>query len=323
MLYTYQQLQNLSYEDTQTPYNRYIFKYYNHRKEIKKLKAHEKDFLFINMYIIRDQNNNKVYDLYTIPEAAEYLFNKLIMIYSHNLDFNKPTLNQYRKIIDSVTMQKDKQYFDNYYASWINELKSRKGKYLSIIYTELNKILKEFDHDYHMGRVKKATYIYHTKYLHVVAFFIYYKVKLFFDGLADKYVVLNTNGEKIIINIYSYVHILYRHYFPSMNLKKIDRSINIDIPYIDIENLPFSLKDFLKDYFAHDTAPLDATREYLLFAYKGLKHIIWIKYHKLEELNNDYGFELRTIYLCKEARDISKFNNTTEHIINPELSLFF
>ena len=79
MLYSYSQLQGLSMEDTQPPLSRYLYKFQNQRKEIKKLKAHEKDFLFKNMYILRNEKGIKCFDLSTIDEASEYYFNKLIL----------------------------------------------------------------------------------------------------------------------------------------------------------------------------------------------------------------------------------------------------
>ncbi len=54
MLYEYSQLQNLDYYGIKTPLSRYLYKFSNRRKEVKKLKTHEKDFLFHNMSMLRN-----------------------------------------------------------------------------------------------------------------------------------------------------------------------------------------------------------------------------------------------------------------------------
>lgn len=265
MLYSYRQLQGLSMEDTQPPLNRYLYKFQNQRKEIKKLKAHEKDFLFNNMSILRNEKGAKCFDLSKIDEASEYYFNKLILIYSDNLNFDKPTRNPFRHTIDLQSMEKDKDYFEKYYQKWVTLLNTKKGKYLNIMHTELQRKLKDLRLIYDEGSVNETDYNYHIKYLYTIAFFIYYKVKLFFDGFTEKYVLLNVSDENIVINIYSYVHTLFRHYIPSMDIGNIERSINEPIPFLDIENLPFSINDFLNLYFNYDKSPLATTREYCYF----------------------------------------------------------
>lgn len=323
MLYDYSQLQKLSMEDSQIPLQRYLYKYHYKRKEIKKLKTHEKDFLFNNMYILRNDKGVKCFDLSTIDEAAEYYYNKLILTYSDNLNFDKPTKNPFGNIIDAQTMIKDKAWFDSYYDGWKKQLEAKKGKYFNVISTELNRRLKDLELAYNEGEITEEDYNYHIKYLHTIAFFIYYKVKLFFDGRTDKFIQLTVSGESIIVNIYSFVHILFRHYIPSLDIGIPDRSINDPIPFLDIENLPLSIKDLLVRYFNCNKAPLVSSQEYLLFSFKREKYIIWLKYRELEELNNDLGFEFRTLYRCKEQRDLDKFHELTEHKIDADVSFFF
>lgn len=322
MLYEYSQLQNLDYFGIKTPLSRYLYKFSNRRKEVKKLKAHEKDFLFHNMSMLRNEKNELSFDLASIQEASEYYFNRLIMTYYENLDFDKPTKDHFNRIIDKNIMAADKAYFDNYYNDWVNELDTKKGRYLSVIHTELHKRLKDIQSDFTSGNITETECNYQTKKLYSTAFYIYYKVKLFFDGKTDKFVSLNVTGGSIVINIYSFVHILFRHYFPSLDNGGGDRSINDPLPFLDIEHLPKSVKEFLDLYFDKDKRPLDSTREYLLFSYKGDRYIVWLKYKYLDELN-DMGFEFRTLYKCIEKRDLDKFDGLTEHSVDSDLSFYF
>ena len=94
---------------------RYLHKYSKDRKNLKKLKPHEKDFLFQHLsllvgevsginpklkytfstvneyyqYIERKGLTEHKFDLYKIEEAHEYLFYKLILTYFDNLHFQE------------------------------------------------------------------------------------------------------------------------------------------------------------------------------------------------------------------------------------------
>lgn len=323
MFYDYKQIQTLNPDDAKIALERYLHKFINHRSEIKKLKTHEKDFLFYNMSMLRNEKNEYAVDLTLITEASEYYFNRLILTYFENLDFNKPTKNHFGQNIDSLSMEKDKNYFNAYYDQWRIQLDTRKGKYLNIVHTELNKRIKELCSEFSGKKINETQYNYQFKYTYIIAFFIYYKVKLFFDGLNDKFVCLNVAGDKIIINIYSFVHTLYRHYFPSMNSGTVNRSINDPLPFLDIKNFPYSVKDFLNMYFNCNKAKLLPSDEYLLFSFKRTKYIIWIKYGKLDDLGGNNGFEFRTLYKCSEKRDLDKFCGLTEHKKNLDISFYF
>lgn len=321
MLYRYSYLRNLNMDDTQIPLSRYLFKF--QQNEIKRIKAHEKDFLFKNMYILRDETNKKCFDLSTINEASDYYFNRLILLYSENLNFCNPTYDAYGALIEDHYMKKDEIWFNNKYDAWIRLLDTRIGKYLHVIYIELNRKLKESFIHYTQGEITEEEYNYHIKYLRVLSFYIYYKVKLFFNDMSDKFISLNILDKIIVINIYSFVHILFRHYMPSMDIVSTGRSINTPIPFLDIDNLPISLESLISEYFRFDRSPLNSSREYLLFSFNGDKYIIWIKYDRLEELNNNFGFEFRTLYKCQEQRDLDKFSGLSEHKVNNELSFYY
>ena len=322
MLYSYSDLQNIVSKDTR-PLSRYLYKFELHRKEVKNLKTHEKDFLFRNMYLLLNEKNERCFDLSTIDEASDYCFSQLILIYRENLNFDKLTINPFGQIIESQAMKNDKACFDKYYAQWTKQLETRKGKYFSIIHIELNRKLKELRFIYNEGKISETDYNYQIKYLYTIAFYIYYKVRLFFDGAIEKFVLLNALEKKIVINIYSFVHTLFRHYIPSLDIGSQSRSINEPVPFLDIENFPFSIRDFLTAYFEYDNSPLTCYREYLLFSFNNDRYIIWLKYYKLEELSNNYGFEFRTLYKCEAERDLNKFYGLAEHRVNKNLSFYF
>lgn len=71
MLYTRQQLAQKGFVDSHVAIKRYLYKFINHRKEISKLKWHEKDFFFEHLQILKNDKEQVTFDIYSIPEAKE------------------------------------------------------------------------------------------------------------------------------------------------------------------------------------------------------------------------------------------------------------
>ncbi len=70
-LYPYSFLNHIDTEDIEVPLHRYTHKFSAHRKEVVKLKLHEKDFLFRSLKLLRDDSNSKVFDLFQITYKCE------------------------------------------------------------------------------------------------------------------------------------------------------------------------------------------------------------------------------------------------------------
>lgn len=290
--------------------SRYLYKFVHHRKEVKRLKMHEKDFLFFNMQLLRTDDNTLVYNLYNIPEAEDFLFNKIILTYGGDYSFSKG-LGPYGPLTDQE-LRRDKIFFESFYNKWLNTLSEGKGKYLSEISNEVNKKRAILSKQLENGVISQVLYDAKSKYLNTIAFFIYYKIKLFFDGEPDKYLTFNIHGYEFVINIYTYTHVLFRHYIPSISFDD-NKSLNSKVPFLTPDRLPIDLQNIISKYF-HLNNSLTPSTEFLLLHYGCEKYIIWIKYKKLKELNQDNGFEVRTFYKCTEKRDLDKFVNIRKHV---------
>ena len=81
MLYTRQQLSQKGLVDSHKAVQRYLHKFLYHRKEMNKLKWHEKDFFYEHLQILKNSKGEIGFDIYSIPEAKDYVLYKLILIY--------------------------------------------------------------------------------------------------------------------------------------------------------------------------------------------------------------------------------------------------
>ena len=82
MLYSRKELKDITLPNSQIPLKRYLHKY--EIGELKKLKMHEREFLFEHMILMNNDemfNRKATFDLRKIEEAKEYLFYMIILTY--------------------------------------------------------------------------------------------------------------------------------------------------------------------------------------------------------------------------------------------------
>lgn len=299
--------------DHKTAMQRYLYKYVNHKKEFHRLKAHEKDYAFSWMDVTYDEKGNKAFELYKDTEAYEYVFYNIILTYgediaSFNGDFSGPN----GKIPDSQVL-KDKGFFEMFLQIWKNKLNLHKGPYLSIIAPMFQQKLKELKN---ICKTEQEL-LSRELYCYSVFFYIYYKAKLYFDEKEIKSLIFEVKGYSFVANIYTYCHILNRHYIPSLN-RGLSNTMNNNLSMININSLLESIRDLIVKYFTICNS-LHSSIEYLLFKLNGDKFILWIKYKKLDELSKTEGFEIRSFYKCEDAKDISLYDNTIDIAIEKNL----
>lgn len=111
-MYTRAELKHKNYEECAVVIQRYLHKFINDKKNFKRLKWHEKDFFFHHLQILKDDKGNKGFDLLNIPEATDFLFEKIIVTYANNgsFDFRRKT-NDYDGLIKDELQQKYRFFF--------------------------------------------------------------------------------------------------------------------------------------------------------------------------------------------------------------------
>lgn len=314
MLYSRKDLKGEKDGPDKVSVQRYLYKY-NHRPELKKLKWHEIDYLFKSMFILKDANKNFVFNLLLIPEASYYMLDYLILIYGeNNFDFSKKASDFTGIIISHKKQSKYQSFFWSNLNRWCAELDKGKGKYCSILKPEFARKIKDLKQLKDSRQIDSRIYILREIYIKAMFFHIYYKVRYYFDekkGIkAEKRTI---NGINIYADIYTYCHVLVRHYFPGMNKGNIGGSLNDKIPCIDIEELPDSLLKLVELH--NKIVPLTSKTEYLLYLIQNNKYIMWLKYCKIGILKNKKGFEIRSFYKCTRQNDLEKYKNKSNKVL--------
>lgn len=322
MLYSRKVLKDITLPYSQIPLERYLHKY--EIGELKKLKMHEREFLFEHMILMNNDemfNRKATFDLRKIEEAKEYLFFMIILTYHAKdiIDFDRITFGYNEKKISADENQKNKRFFYEYMSVWTNQVKSRKGVYFSQIANALQRKLKDWEKIPHKDQITLELNQQKITYIKALFFHIYYYAKLYFDEKKNKYEEITINGFKVRFDIYSFIHIMSRHYYPDMNAD-IGISLNSSIPEIDLYELPTSILDLIKPYFLYTI--LTKKIEFLLLTIQEEKYILWIKYCTLDGTNKERGFQVRSFYKCEAQHDLNKFIDKTEIKHTNNISFF-
>lgn len=323
MLYTQKEFENLDDNGKGTAVSRYLHKI--EKKETKKLLPHECEFICSFLpHIFADEKLIKpVHNIYELDFLAEPLFKKLMLIYLENLDFLKPVYIGHRNLEDDE-IKRDKQKFYELLSNWSEKLDGNASDvYLHEVKLEYHRKLEILEiqfRQYYFGRRMYERRIMEQK---VAAFYKYFITKSFFRNNRQNWVSFEMLGETILINAYSYVHIISRHYMPIFNGIDPEKSFNSELTIINPFDLPNSLRDLISDYFSHAPAGYNLDSEYMIFCQDRAFYIIWWKHKKLSELNHRMGYEVRTLYKIEAERDKQKINHNNFHQINNSIKYYY
>lgn len=314
MIYTRKELQLLPFKNLSIPLVRYMHKY-NHN-EFKKLKMHEKDFFFQHiklLYIDKECKRIPAFNLRKMREAEEYLFYTIILTYTNSfIDFDSTSYN-YRGKIPANEVRKDKRFFYEYINKWKNQVSLKRGPYLSEISIAINQKFKGLKNIEENTQISLQSYKKKCILIWAVFFHIYYKAKIYYDEKKKKYDEIMIDKFIVRFDIYSFIHIMSRHYYPNMNLEA-GISLNSMTSLINMEELPISILNLIKQHTSFSY--LTQEMEFLLFEIDGEKYIIWIKFRKID---NHAIFQVRSFYKCKEQRDLNKFSNKRRFVLSEKI----
>ena len=194
-LYSRKELYHISFKDATVPAERYLFKFENQRKEISKLKLHEKDFLFRVMRTLYKSNGKKKYNIFDIEELKECLFYWIILLHSNmTMVFDGFVPGLKNNPMSEKEKHKNKRFFNKYLRFWKSQIESGKGPYYSILKPTIHQKLKSWQDLIRSKNLPVELWKQKEVYVYACFFNIYYHVKLYFDELLHPYVLRQING---------------------------------------------------------------------------------------------------------------------------------
>lgn len=311
-LYSRKELQEISSKECSIALQKYIDIFSLEREKIKKLKHYEKDFFFQNLYCLFNSENKKVFNIFRIPEANEFVFYKIILTHADGIMvFDGKLRSASDQFLTPNEKRRNKRFFYEYLEKWKNQVNEGRGSYFTIIKPSIQRKIKECKKYCIEKNITSKSVNRKIDFIYALFFNIYYNAKMFFDDCQQVYIQEEINKIDIVFNVYSYVHIFCRHYFPDMNFDE-NVSLTPDLDFIDIKEMPISILNLVSDY--NKKYPITKDTRYCLFTSKGEQYILWLKKKNLNETKKE-GLEVRSFYKCIRDSDFMKFNKEGSKVL--------
>lgn len=219
----------------------YMFEYLqlaNTKPEIvKKLSFHEQMFFFMSLHQeILNDDPLREQELFTIIEAQEYFFQFVNNIYLWDIDF----IETHHHPITQQLITKEQQKF---YKDWYNEIlqgwieKVNKGKdiFCKELQTAINRKKQIFLDFVSKGTPLRMDINQFERLVYSRSFSIYYVCRCIFSD-STNFKTFKIGDNSYVITVKTIIHILFRHYIPSMDIVTEARTYNHEIKDFDIFN---------------------------------------------------------------------------------------
>lgn len=324
MLYSRSELSQ-NFVESNVAMQRYLQMFSYERKEIAKLKWHEKDFVFQNMRCLFDNKGKPAFDLLDISEAEDYVMYFLILMFASNdgtIDFNKEIRDYY-----GIIPEKRKEQYVNRYLvgieKWSKLLDNTGGDpYLTVLNPLYKRKCKKLECLYLSNAISLDDFNERILYMKSMFFHTMYNARVYFDEKPrnSKCVHEVINGFDVYADIYTYCHVLIRHYYPQMNIDGIGGTLNSNIKAVEMSDLPASLLRLVRLY--SEFSSLTPQTQHLLYEFEGEKYIMWLKYKNLGYKEKEKGIRICSFYKCSDLQDLDKYVDKTPHNIIKDLIVY-
>lgn len=289
----------------------------NHYKEVvqnllnksfsnKDISLAEEQFICGVIKLLRDEKNELRYNLKDVVFCKNYMFRHLYIIYFNDLNGNKDVYDA-NGLIRIYQKREDVDFLNKEYIDWNNKMENKQNgnELINFISKETNEQLKDlksfskrnFLGSNYMNYLKKSLTL-HSKYIYLI-------VKEFFQENNFKQLEYIISNEKIIIDAYSYVHILFRHFAEGIK-KHQNKSYHFDQD-VNFKNIPTVLGKIIECYKSNIDEK-QFNKQYIFFTLNDIKYAMWFKKTSIYlkgNIKNEF-LRIQTFYPIVENRDLNK-----------------
>ncbi len=283
-----------------------------------KISLAEESFACSIINLLRTADTNELaYDITKIDSCKNYRFTTKYLHYFADLNGNKVVIDAYGEI-PIERKKKDVEFLEKEYNNWENFLKTKLNENNLIGFVaretehQINEMLK-----YGVKRMLGSRLLnYLKKSLTLHGKYIYLTVQEAFQEHGKEELTFDLDGNVILIDSYSYVHTLFRHYSQSIKQHQLDKSYHFD-ENIYFKNIPGFLLELLMCYSKSKSSIL-FNKQNLYFQLGGSYYAIWFK--KLTKtLKGGTKVEylrVQTLYPVKIMEELEKIKKLKPELTN-------
>lgn len=265
----------------------------------------------------KDGTNELAFDISQIEKCKNYRFRSAYLLYFSDLNGHKQVSDP-SGIISEKQKTLDVLFLENEYQTWKKLLKNRiqENNLIGYVARETEHQVKELN-DYASQSMLGSNYIkYLEKSLTLHGKYIYLTVKEAFEEIGNTEINFNDGSNSFIIDSYSYVHTLFRHFAKSIKQHQKDKSYHFD-QNIEFDNIPNFILELLKCYSTSNFSK-SFNKQNIYFKFKGSYYAIWFR--KLKK-NLKAGtiieyLRTQTLYPVENIEELEKVNKLKSETTN-------
>lgn len=273
----------------------------------KTLSLAEETYVCGILKLLRNENGEKDMDISEYKSCKNYLFKSTYLKYFQDLNGHKKKLD-YDGEISLEQKKKDVAFLEKEYIEWEIFLrdKTNGNDLINYISQETNYQIKElkkycnklwignFYHDY-----LKKSLILHGK-------FIYLLVKEFYQEIGVDKQIIEINNKKILIDSFTYVHTMFRHYASSIKDHQQDKTYHFN-ENIGHKTIPNTIYEILSLYKSIPES-IEFDNKNINFSIDGKPYSIWLRPYTIYAKGNikeNYS-RVQTFYPINHKKELEK-----------------
>lgn len=214
----------------------------------EKLTLAEEEYTCAILKILRNEKGEKDIDISKYPSCKNYHFKTTYLKYFTDLNGHRPKYD-YDGEISRNQKEKDVAFLKKEFDEWSSFIDNKQNgnDLINYISQETNHQIKELKKYCDRFLIGKNYFEYLKKSLVLHGKYIYLLVKEFYEELGTTQQIIEINNHKILIDPFTYVHTLFRHYASGIKEHQLDKTYHFD-QNIGFKIIPETLLEILKCY---------------------------------------------------------------------------
>jgi hypothetical protein len=249
--------------------------------------------------------------------CKNYLFRQKYLHYVLNVECYKRAVDVWGEI-SQAEKAKDRIFLESEYQNWKTALGgNHQDELLQNLVKETRlqiKLVQKYCIQNSIYRFRKE-YLVKSMVLH--SKYIYLKVKEYFQNLGQDFILIEILGNKIYIDSYCYIHILFRHFSESLKEHQNDKDYIYERDF-HFNRIPEVISEMLIQY---NTLVTNFDKLSIDLFYKNQYYILYLKLSKDNSgrvLDNCY--RVQTLFPVSRKKDLLRLSQLSPHKINENLS---
>ncbi|WP_100629758.1 hypothetical protein [Algoriphagus formosus] len=289
-------------------------------QDCSSLSIAEKDWICSKIQILHNEKD-ELLDPYDFPCCDESIFYDRYLWYFNNLEGFYP-VRIWKGEVTGHDKERDIQMLERHHQSWkaIILNNSHSDSLLNNISTETRHQLREIERycrKAFLGANKRKAL---EKELILHSKFVFRYVQAFYEENAPHWTMV-VDGKNILIDSFSYVHTLLRHFGKSLKEHQDDKSYHVE--GLDYKNLPLEFGRIISAYSKISSGHFDEQK--IFFKMNGKIYAIWFREFK----SNIRGgrvlseFRVQTFYPVEDPKELKRINNDYTKEVESNGLIFF